>query len=45
MMASTTGVANAPHHMNGAMYVCGATNATNVAARKMAVAKIGAMTL
>ena len=45
MMASTTGVAKAPHHMNGAMYVCGATNATKVAAKKMAVAKIGAMAL
>ena len=45
MIASTTGVTKAPHHINGAMYVCGATNATKVAARKMTVAKIGAITL
>jgi len=45
MIASITGVAKAPHHMKGAMCVCGATNATKVAAKKMPVAKIGATTL
>jgi len=45
LMASTTGLAKAPNHINGAMYVCGATSATNVAATKTAVAKAGATSL
>jgi len=45
MIASTAGVANAPHHMNGAMCVCGANNAKKIAVKKMPLAKIGAITL